>query len=168
MRRLLLSAVGFAVLATPAGAHGPCDCLIPASGPPGTAVRAEYGAYKVVFNPDRADLGIGPEDLWEMHRGPAPVTVLRRPWKYGRRYAPARFAIPAGTPPGRYLVALYDGGEGGFHYTWERFTVTRAPSAGPANRAAPEKDVDWAAWIAGAAGLVLGSLTGVGLARRRS
>lgn len=127
MRRLLTAA---ALLLAPAaaGAHGPCGCLAPASGPPGTAVAAGYPVYKVVFNPDRADLGIGPAALWGRHRPGAPATVLRREWRYGRRYAEGRFTVPPAAP-GRYLVALYDGGEGGAHYSWETFTVTAAPGA---------------------------------------
>ncbi len=62
-----------AVAAVPAMAlaHGPCGCLEPASGPPGTRVRTAYPIYKVIFNPDRTDLAIGPESLWRRHRGGA-------------------------------------------------------------------------------------------------
>ena len=35
------------------------------------------------------------------------------------------FVIPR-VAPGRYLVALYDGSEGGAHYSWETFSVLRA------------------------------------------
>ena len=108
-------------------AHGPCGCLEPASGPPGTRVRADYPIYKAIFNPDRSDLTIGPESLWRQHHGGAPVTVYRQTWRYSRR-PPNRggtFSIPRAAP-GSYLVALYDGGEGGAHYSWETFTVTRA------------------------------------------
>jgi hypothetical protein len=161
-----LSLLAAAVLAPAAAAHGPCGCLQPDAGPPGTRVAADVRGYKVVFNPDRADLGIGPEELWDAHHGPAPVTVMRRPWAYERRYPRASFVVPSGTPPGRYLVALYDGGEGGAHYTWESFTVTGA-AAGPADR--PQHDdepIDWPVWIAAAAGLVLGAAGGIGVARR--
>jgi LPXTG-motif cell wall-anchored protein len=27
------------------------------------------------------------------------------------------------VPPGRYLIALFDGSEGGTHYTWDHLTV---------------------------------------------
>jgi hypothetical protein len=118
-----------AVVPVAAFAHGPCGCLEPASGPPGTRVRAAYPIYKVIFNPDRADLTIGPESLWRSHHDGPPVTVYRQTWRYSRR-PPNRggsFVIPEAAP-GRYLVALYDGGESGAHYSWETFTVTRAPA----------------------------------------
>ncbi len=110
-------------------AHGPCGCLTPASGPPGTTVTTR-GAYKVVLNPDRTDLGIGPESLWQDHQpGVTPTMVYRKSYRYSdlpltRR---VRFRVPA-VPPGRYLVSIYDGGEGGAHYTWEYFAVTERSS----------------------------------------
>ena len=114
------------LLAPAAAAHGPCGCLEPASGPPGTVVRADHPLMRVIFNPARADLGIGPARLWRRHRpGPARV-LLRRPYRYPPEYGPGRFTIPR-VAPGRYLVALHDGGEGGAHYSWGTITVVGAP-----------------------------------------
>jgi hypothetical protein len=104
--------------------HGPCRCLTPAAGPPGTRVHAAYPVYKVIFNPDRTDLTIGPQALWSLHHGGPPITVYRTTWRYSRRplNEGGSFAVPR-VASGRYLVALYDGEEGGDHYSWETFTV---------------------------------------------
>lgn len=140
-----VAASAFAVSAGPVSAHGPCACLTPASGATGTTVSAATGAYKVVFNPDRTDLGIGPKSLWQAHRsGVVPTVVFRSPYKYSDLPLrdPVEFRVPT-APPGRYLVSIYDGSEGGSHYTWEYFrvkerqtpTTARRPTPGLANEA---------------------------------
>lgn len=139
-----VAASAFAVSAGPVSAHGPCACLTPASGVTGTTVSAATGAYKVVFNPDRTDLGIGPKSLWEAHRpGVVPTVVFRSPYKYSDLplRGPVEFRVPV-APPGRYLVSIYDGSEGGSHYTWEYFrvkeqtpTMAQRPTPGLGNEA---------------------------------
>jgi hypothetical protein len=122
--------------AEPASAHGPCGCLTPASGPAGTTVSAASAAYKVVFNPDRTDLGIGPKSLWRDHRPDvAPTVVFRTTYAYSDLplTGPVEFQIPT-TPRGRYLVSIYDGSEGGAHYTWDYFRVTERQREAPATR----------------------------------
>lgn len=100
----------------------------------------------MVFNPDRTDLGIGPKSLWEAHRpGVVPTMVFRSPYEYSDLplRGPVEFRVPV-APPGRYLVSIYDGSEGGSHYTWEYFRVkerqipaaARRPSGGLDNEAA--------------------------------
>ena len=131
-----VAASAFAVSAGPASAHGPCACLMPASGATGTTVSAATGAYKVVFNPDRTDLGIGPPSLWAAHRpGVVPTVVFRSEYKYSDLplRGPVEFRVPV-APPGRYLVSIYDGSEGGAHYTWEYFRVNerQAPTTASA------------------------------------
>jgi hypothetical protein len=104
---LVLVLLAGTVDADVAGAHGPCDCLRPAVGPPGTkvSVTGGYPAYKVTFNPDRSDLLIGPERLWREHREAVPpVSVFRRVWKEPSHAA--TFRVPD-VPPGRYLVGIY-------------------------------------------------------------
>ena len=157
-------------------AHGPCGCLTPASGPPGTTVTAAAAAYKVVFNPDRTDLPIT-QSLWREHRpGVAPSVVLRKTYSYSDLplTGPVEFRVPA-APPGRYLVSIYDGSEGGAHYTWEYFRVTgrqaQAAPPGPADPAPPATAETTrvplpAAVLAGVAALLAGLLLG-GLAARR-
>jgi hypothetical protein len=155
----------------PAGhAHGPCACLKPSSGPPRTKVQAAYPSYKVIFNPDRADLTIGPRPLWARHHGPPPVVVHRRTWRYTGRplNTAATFRVPR-VPAGRYLVALYDGGEGGQHYSWETFTVTN--SRGPrstlnAHSSSSSAGLSIAAGLAAAAAALLVGYA-VGARRRR-
>ena len=123
----VIAVVVLALTSELASAHGPCGCLTPREAAPGTKVHAAYPVYKIVFNPDRADLGIGPERLWRQHHGGPPVTVLRRTWRYSERPLNdgGTFVVPR-VAPGRYLVALYDGGEGGAHYSWETLTVVGA------------------------------------------
>lgn len=89
----------------------------------------------MVFNPDRTDLGIGPKSLWEAHRlGVVPTVVFRSPYKYSDLplRGPVEFRVPV-APPGRYLVSIYDGSEGGSHYTWEYFRVNerQTPTGSP-------------------------------------
>ena len=131
---VVAAASTFAFGAAPVWAHGPCACLNPASGAPGTTVSVSTGAYKVVFNPDRSDLSIGPKSLLEDHRpGVVPTVVFRSAYKYSDLplRGPVEFRVPA-APPARYLVAVYDGSEGGAHYTWEYFRVTeREPRTAP-------------------------------------
>jgi hypothetical protein len=186
MRRgnvVLLCVVG--TIATSAGApavetasgHGPCGCLTPASGPAGTTVSASSPAYKVVFNPDRTDLAIGPRLLWRDHRPAfAPTVVFRTTYRYSDLppTGPVDFQVPA-APPGRYLVSIYDGSEGGSHYTWEYFRVTERRVGPPATRAsatsppataeAPGPSL-LASVIVGVAALLVGLVLGAGGARR--
>ena len=137
---MAVAASAFAVSAGPVSAHGPCACLTPASGASGTTVAAATGAYKVVFNPDRTDLGIGPKSLWEAHRpGVVATVVLRSPYTYSDLplRGPVEFRVPV-APPGRYLVSIYDGSEGGSHYTWEYFRVTERQTPTTARRPGSE------------------------------
>jgi hypothetical protein len=157
--------LGWLALAPAAAAHGPCQCLTPSSGPPGTRVRAMYPLYKVVFNPDRTDLGIGPEPLWALHRPGVPLVVLGRRWHYADLpLDPGSFTIPPARP-GRYLIALYDGGEGGSHYSWASFRV-RAGRPPPADRP-PRDDSGGAIPLPLVAGVAVVALAaGFGLGRR--
>ena len=88
MHRLVVALASVAglglVLALPAVAHGPCNCVTPPSGPPGTRVTIAYPIYKVIFNPDRSDLAIGPQTLWMLHRKGTPQVLYREPWRYSR------------------------------------------------------------------------------------
>ena len=168
MIRLLAAVGALAAMPAVAGAHGPCGCLSPATGPPGTEVHAAYPIYKVILNPDRADLAIGPEELWARHHGGPPVTVYRRTWRYSRR-PPNRggtFTVPT-AEPGRYLVALYDGGEGGVHYSWETFELTAAAPRPPA-REPGSGGVSTTVLVGGlVAALLAGAGAGAGAALRR-
>lgn len=108
---------------TPAVAHGPCRCLDPRLAEADSPVRIGfeievgqttgrgYPAYRVVFNPHPSDLGIAPRLLGSAYRADvATTTVLSRPRNRPTRRA--RFRVPAGTPPGVYLVLIFDGNEG--------------------------------------------------------
>jgi hypothetical protein len=106
------------IAAVPAAAHGPCGCTTPTAAMPGERLVSGYPTIRVVWNPVAADLLIGPDDLARDHVAGQPRVVLQeRP-----RPGPASFRVPV-TAPGRYLVLLYDGTEGGVHYSWDYITV---------------------------------------------
>jgi hypothetical protein len=111
-------------------AHGPCGCLDRTLAEPGSEVRIAgpdrrwpgHPAYRVVLNPRPGDLGITPGHLASAHRADAPTTtVLSRPRRRPTRRA--RFRVPEGTPPGLYMVLIWDGEEGGAHTTWDYLHV---------------------------------------------
>jgi hypothetical protein len=193
-RRLVfaLLAPAFAALTPPpAAAHGPCGCLNPVLAQVGTKVRITAGpgrasgrgwpAYRVVFNPRPADLGIAPAYLTSAYRPDGPTaTVLSRSRKDPTRRG--SFRVPK-TPDGLYMVLIFDGGEGGAHNTWDylhvvdraRHEPSRQPTATtPTRQRAPtpsattssETDPALAALFGTAAGGIL-TLTGVYLVARR-
>ena len=181
-RRLVEHLVALLVLAlafgpNPAYAHGPCDCLTPPAGPPGTTVST-WAGYKVVFNPDRTDLPTGPRPLWQEHRpGITPTVVFRETYSYADLplKRPVEFRVPE-VPTGRYLVSVYDGSEGGAHYTWEHFEVTKRETAGAAGGPSepPPPPVSQAAAVSlqtavviGLVALLFGLLLGAMASRRR-
>ncbi|HVL30835.1 MAG TPA: hypothetical protein VM299_01255 [Solirubrobacteraceae bacterium] len=173
-----------------ATAHGPCDCLDPVLTRPGGTVRLTdhdgsqaggtgWPAYRVVFNPRPADLGIAPVRLTSAHRADAPTTtVLSRP-----RSRPTRrgaFRVPAGTPPGLYMVLILDGQEGGAHNSWDYLHVAvdrddgrdRGVVAAPAMRQAEGGgSTTPTSWLVvagvGLGGLAVGAAGGAAAARRR-
>jgi hypothetical protein len=138
MRRSLVAgvvAVGgccSAALAAPdaAGGHGPCACVFPVIARPGTVVTTT-NAYRIVLNPPARFFrgGAGPPELASGYRPEAPTTEVfrrRRP-AYGERAPKGRFRVPGDTPPGIYLLLIFDGGEGGTHATWDYLHVPDPP-----------------------------------------
>jgi len=120
-------------------AHGPCDCLGARVVQPGAQVRivgsdgrqaggTGYPAYRVVFNPRPADLGIAPAYLAGAYRadGPSATVLSRAPTDPTRR---GRFRVPRDAPPGLYMVLIFDGEEGGAHNTWDYLHVTAGEAA---------------------------------------
>jgi hypothetical protein len=187
----LLVAALAALTAAPAAGHGPCGCLDPVLARVGAKVRITAGpgrasgrgwpAYRVVFNPRPAELGIAPAYLTSAYRPDGPtVTVLSRSRKDPTRRG--SFRVPR-TPDGLYMVLIFDGGEGGAHNTWDYLhVVNRARhelsrqlrATTPTRQRAPtspattnsETDPALAGLLGGAAGGIL-TLIGVYLVDRR-
>ena len=90
------------------------------------------------------------------------MTVYRQTWRYLRRplNRGGSFVIPRAAP-GRYLVALYDGGEGGAHYSWETFTVTGAPARATTRADSGDGIPGWVLGGAVAAALAIGFGAGI-------
>lgn len=118
MRRILvlsgLAAVGFGHPVA-AAAHGPCRCTWPAVVSPGGMLRTASG-FKVIWNPGPADFAdqTTPAAMASGHRSDAPTSPLLQ----GSRKQPRRrmrLRVPRATPPGIYLVLVFDGSEGGAH-----------------------------------------------------
>lgn len=153
--RLAILATALASAAPAAAAHGPCGCLSPPGGLPGTRVRvpSSYGAVEVLWNPDPRRLG-NPAlrgSRWSRLFRPDRDTM-----SLARRDRPGAIAfdVPR-VPPGRYLVVIFDLSEGGprNHYTWETFAVGPAPALPATGGGAAV--VPWALAVAGAGAHVL-------------
>lgn len=138
-----LAVLLLASFAPVARAHGPCGCVDPRIVQAGAEVRIAaptssrsagttgYPAYRVLFNPRPGDLGIAPRHLASAHRRDVPTTtVLDRPRRAPTRNG--RFSVPQTTPPGVYLVLIFDGGEGGAHNTWDYVHVVDSDEAAAA------------------------------------
>lgn len=103
-----------------------------------------WPAYRVMFNPRPTDFGIAPGYLASAYRADAPTTtVLSRPRRQPTRNG--RFRVPKGTPPGLYMVLIWDGDEGGGHNSWEYLHVTDwdepdGPGVVAQQEEAPEQD----------------------------
>jgi len=83
-------------------------------------------------------------------RDSSPVVFEHRP-----RVSEFQFEVPD-VPPGRYLVALFDGGEGAGHYSWN-FVTVEGPGAGTGPDAGSGAGDGWDSLlvILGAAGAAL-------------
>lgn len=135
-------------------AHGPCNCLYPIVGQPGTEVivasagrvlrpRTNLPAYKVIFNPPPSAYGTaGSYSGYASAYQPEArtTTVFSRSDK--RPVRGARFSIPRAARPGLYLVMIFDGSEGGQHYTWDYFHVLGDASASPSTVSEPPQPQD--------------------------
>ncbi|HKI66312.1 MAG TPA: hypothetical protein VJ989_03480 [Solirubrobacterales bacterium] len=131
----LVAFVAVAALCAPAAAHGPCpDCVMPDKAAPGQKLLILDRAYKAVLNPSRGQLELGARpncygchlDLWK-ERMPGVAPVVLGEWRPPRQHAEVR--VPQ-VPPGRYLLAVYDGSESGTHYTWDFIRVTDQTTKG--------------------------------------
>jgi hypothetical protein len=147
-------------------AHGPCGCTGPAflgerapevEAAPGDRLVIMQPAIEIVWNPAARDLRIDPtpEIAHDHVAGVETVTLARNP-------KPTREVVPVpDVPGGRYLVAIYDGSEGGNHYTWDHVRVAgrRADSSTPPEAVTPatEDGMPWG-WLGLA--VALGAATG--------
>ena len=115
--------------AAPAHAHGPCDCLTPRVGPVGAAISIprSYAVMKIVWNPHPRSFPAG--SLMERHARRAYYAGERTLTLYRARKPRrgATFEVPFATP-GRHMVQIFDGTEGGTHYTWGFFRAVSTSS----------------------------------------
>jgi hypothetical protein len=194
MRRVALrvvSALALVALWLPGSAvgHGPCECLHPVEVEAGGHVRVGYPAYRVIFNPRPVDLGIAPRYLASAYRADVPTTrVLSR--SHHRPTRRGQFRVPTATPPGLFMVLVFDGEEGGDHNTWEYLHVidrrdsepaaviaqsergadsSKSRTADTVGQSSDDPGARWAVSIAvGIAGLVIGAVVAMAAARLRN
>jgi hypothetical protein len=122
---VVMALVALGLEGTAASAHGPCGCLPRTAYPGDAVVTNNVFVFRAVWNPTRADIYYGQPALIAAHVDGAPrIVLLNRDRKDARERA--RLLVPE-VPTGRYLVLLYDGSEGGAHYTWDSMTVRRRP-----------------------------------------
>lgn len=149
-----------------AAAHGPCPrCIEPSSARVDSKLRVDYPTFRAVWNPPRRVLTKGPKPncygcnlrLWRHHVKGSPSVVL-----YDGIRQPGFVARAPDVRPGRYLVALFDGSEGGTHYTWDFVQV----EAGLPEKAADEKLSGWVIGLAVGAGLLAAAAATLALRNR--
>jgi hypothetical protein len=109
-------------------AHGPCDCLFPQVAEAGTEVRITGGpaaeeagrsgwpVYRVIFNPQPALMGAAA--YMGGAYNPAEPTLVFKLAPQRKTTRNGSFIAPR-VSPGVYFVAIYDGSEGGSHFTWD-------------------------------------------------
>jgi hypothetical protein len=166
--------VSMLAIAAPAPAHGPCgDCATPQRAAPGDRVRVKWTAIRVIFNPRRRDVPFGDKELWRAHHPDQRTRVVFR----SQRPRTSGFTVPR-VAPGKYGIAIFDGSEGGAHYTWTYVRViddvasTASSPAAPADRPGSQRDgtvtlcLVAVACVAGAVGLII-ALGPLGRSRRR-
>ena len=154
-----------------AAAHGPCGCTAPAflddyapevEAAPGDRLLIAQPAIEIVWNPAARDLRIDPPPgiAHDHVAGVETTTLVRNP-------KPAREVVSVpDVRDGRYLVAIYDGSEGGQHYTWDHVRVASPPAQPPTPPAGvtrtTEDGLPWG-WLGLA--VALGAATGALAAR---
>lgn len=158
-------------------AHGPCGdmCLEPNSGPPGTAVTTEnLEGVLAVWNPRPNTLPLGvpgtsarcdpkcarAKPLFHLEQ---PTRILAESVKPTQLH----FAIPE-SPTGKYLIVVYDGSEGGFHYTWETFEVTEGDQQQDSEATSEPENEQWPVYLVIGVALLGGSAAGWLLSRLRT
>lgn len=182
LKRLAVAFCLVVVIAVPSGlistaaAHGPCgdSCFSTYSGAPGDEVDIlGPEAVLVVWNPapNTMALGVPGSDkdcdtrcaaAKPIYHHDEPAIVLHR----SDERELVSFEVPD-TEPGEYVIAVYDGGESGLHYTWEIFEVLAGPDSEPDPDGAPSPDKQGPVWPWAAAAFVLGAVAGWTIKRAR-
>jgi hypothetical protein len=125
-------ALGIAAVApSPAQAHGPCrtsttgvGCLAPPKGSPGTQVTIlGTSVLRVVWNEN-----VPYDSEAHFRLGASTIELVSFPGVE----RDVEFVVPKAAP-GVYPVVIYDGQEGGGHYTWDLFRVTLPQDAAGAS-----------------------------------
>lgn len=168
-----------ALVPHPAIAHGPCgavgsSCLEPNLGPRGTEVTTEgFEGVLAVWNPRPNILALGVPgsskdcdikcaEAKPIYHFDQPLVVLAE----ADHRSQLQFVVPD-VPPGKYIVVMYDGSEGGRHYTWNAFKVTGAAQTDSEDQTESEATQGNTAWLFAGGMLALGLAAGWGLCRRR-
>ena len=168
MRKIICALVLFSILSIPetAGAHGPCPrCIEPSDARADSKLRVDYPTFRAIWNPPRRILTQGPKPdcygcnlrLWRFHVEDSPSVVV-----YDAVRQPGFVFRAPDVKPGRYLVALFDGSEGGTHYTWDFVTL----EAGLPEEAADEGLPGWAIALAVGGGVLIAIAAAVALLYR--
>ena len=175
----LLASLFVALFSYPAAAHGPCgaqgsSCLEPKEGPPRTEVTTEgFEGILAVWNPRPNILALGipgsskdcdikcaaAKSIYHVDQLTAVVAETDD-------RSELQFVVPD-VPPGEYLIVMYDGSEGGRHYTWDTFRVTGAASPVVVDPAEGEP-AQWARASLLGGMVVIGGVAGWSLGRRKS
>ena len=163
---LFLAFLAVLIQGPSAAAQGPCrDCIEPATARADGKLQVDYPTVRAIWNPPRRVLTLGRKPdcygcrlgLWRFHVEGSPSYVVFN----GPRQPGFGFRAPD-VEPGRYLVALFDGSQGGTHYTWDFVKV----EAGLPELAADEKLSGWVLALAIGGGLVLAAIAALALRSR--
>jgi hypothetical protein len=159
-------AAGLGLLPATAAAEGPCPhCIEPSTARADSKMRVDYPTLRAIWNPPRRLLTQGPKPgcygcslgLWHFHKKNSPSVVVFN----GPREPGFVFRAPD-VKPGRYLVALFDGSQGGTHYTWDFVTL----QGGLPEKAADDGMPGWVIAVAIGAGLLVALAAFLALRRR--
>lgn len=114
-----------------ATAHGPCRCIEPRIAAPGDELTIPVRTLRAIWNPTDADFNVelGGFRLRNWRHNPASEAITlaesAKPTE-----PPLSVSVPK-VPAGLYMLLVFDGSEGGTHFTWEYIWVVADEGAEP-------------------------------------